>query len=48
MDASNQTELTTLTAGVTVALDDPAGGDYAIRVEIESGSAIGSVHLGIL
>ena len=45
LDASGQTQLATLSDGVTVELDDPAGGDYAIRADVESGSDIGSVHL---
>ena len=45
LDASDQTVLATLTGGIAVELDDPASGDYAIRADVESGSAIGSVHL---
>ena len=45
VDASDQTELATLSDGLAVALDDPDSGDYAIRVNVESGSAIGSVYL---
>ena len=45
LDASDQTVLATLTDGISLTLDDPAGGDYAIRVDVESGSAIGSVHV---
>ena len=47
VDASDQTELATLTDGAVVELDDPAGGDYAIRVNVEDGSAIGSVYLAL-
>ncbi len=45
VDASDQTELATLTDGVAVTLDDPADGDYAIRANVEDGSAVGSVYL---
>ena len=45
LDASDQTVAASLSDGVTVELDDPDGGDYAIRVDVESGSAIGSVYL---
>ena len=45
MDASDQSVLASLTDGAVVELDDPASGDYAIRVDVDSGSAIGSVHL---
>ena len=45
VDASDQSVLATLSDDITVVLDDPAGGDYAIRADVESGSAIGSVHL---
>ena len=47
VDASDQTALATLTDGGSVALDDPASGDYAVRADVESGSAIGSVHLDL-
>ena len=47
VDASDQTVLATLTDGIAVELDDPAGGDYAIRVDVESGSAVGSVYLAL-
>ena len=47
VDASNQSVLATLTDGLNVEVDDPAGGDYAIRADVESGNAIGSVHLGL-
>ena len=45
LDASDQTALASLTDGIAVELDDPDGGDYAIRVDTESGSTIGSVKL---
>ncbi len=40
-----QTVLGTLSDGGTLTLDDPANGSYGIRVDIESGAAIGSVRL---
>ena len=45
MDASDQTALATLSDGIAVELDDPDGGDYAIRVDVEDGNSIGSVQL---
>ena len=45
LDASGQTVAATLSDGLTVELDDPASGSYAIRAEVQSGSAIGSVYL---
>ena len=45
VDASDQTKLATLTDGVTVELDDPANGSYAIRADVGSDSDIGSVYL---
>ena len=45
LDASDQSVLATLTDGTTVELDDPDGGDYAIRADVDSGSTIGSVYL---
>ena len=47
VDASDQSVLATVTDGIAVELDDPAGGDYAIRADVESGSTIGSVHLAL-
>ena len=47
VDASDQTALATLTGGASVELDDPDGGDYAIRADVESGAAIGSVSLAL-
>ena len=40
-----QTVLGTLADGGTLPLDDPAGGSYGIRVDVEQGVAIGSVRL---
>ena len=37
--------MATLTDGLTVELDEPATGAYAIRADVDSGSAIGSVRL---
>ena len=45
LDASDQTELATLTDGAAVAVDDPAGGSYAIQANVEDGSIIGSMYL---
>ena len=45
MDTSDQSEVVTLTAGASVALDDPASGSYGIRVEVATGAEIGSVRL---
>ena len=45
LDASGQTVAATLSDGVTVELDDPASGSYAIRADVESDSDIGSVYL---
>ena len=45
LDASDQTALASLEDGDEVRLDDPSVGSYAIRVDVESGSAIGSVKL---
>ena len=47
VDASDQSVLATLTDGLNVEVDDPSGGDYAIRANVESGSAIGSAHLDL-
>ena len=45
MDASDQSVLVTLNDGGAVAVDNPASGSYAIRVDVEDGSTIGSVYL---
>ena len=45
LDASDQTVAATLSDGVTVELDDPASGSYAVRAEVQSDSDIGSVYL---
>ena len=45
LDASNQAVLATPEDREEVSLDDPSGGNYAIRADVESGSDIGSVHL---
>ena len=45
VDASGQTVLATLTDGIVVELEDPASGSYAIRADVDSGSAVGSVYL---
>ena len=45
VDTSDQSEVVTLTAGASVALDDPASGSYGIRVEVATGAEIGSVRL---
>ena len=45
LDASDQTVLATPEDGDEVSLDDPSGGNYAIRADVESGSDIGCVSL---
>ena len=45
LDASDQAVAATLSDGVTVELDDPASGSYAVRADVQSGSDIGSVYL---
>ena len=45
LDASNQAVLATPEDGDEVSLDDPSGGNYAIRADVDSSAAIGSVKL---
>ena len=45
LDASDQTELAQLEDGDTLALDDPDGGSYGVRAEVDSSAQIGSVRL---
>ena len=45
LDASNQAVLATPEDGDQVSLDDPSGGNYAIRADVDSSAAIGSVKL---
>ena len=45
VDASDQTVEGALADGGTLALDDPDGGSYGIRADLESGATIGSMSL---
>ncbi len=45
VDASDQTVLTALADGGSVALADPDGGSYAIRADTDTDAAVGSVLL---
>ena len=45
VDASDQTELATLTAGASVELSDPDGGSYGVRADLTDGETVGSVRL---
>ncbi len=45
VDASDQSTLATLTDGTSVALADPDGGSYGIRVDLAAGKTVGSVKL---
>ncbi len=45
VDASDQTELATLTEGVSVEIADPDGGSYGIRADLAEGESVGSVSL---
>ncbi len=45
VDASDQTVLTALADGGSVALADPDGGSYAIRADTDTDTAVGSVLL---
>ena len=45
VDASDQTELATLTEGVSVEIADPDGGSYGIRAKLAKGETVGSVSL---
>ena len=45
VDASDQTELATLTDGASVELADPNGGSYGIRADLADGESVGSVSL---
>ena len=47
VDASDQTELATLTAGASVELSDPDGGSYAVRADVDANANIGSVRLAL-
>ena len=47
VDASDQTELATLTAGARVELADPDGGSYAVRADVDANANIGSVRLAL-
>ena len=44
VDTSNQSQVATLTNGMTVTLDQPASGSYGIRVELATNAGVGSVH----
>ena len=45
VDASDQSVEGTLADGGTLALDDPVGGSFGIRADLESGATIGSMSL---
>ena len=45
VDASDQTELTTLTDGLSVEVADPDGGSYGIRADVDSSATTGSISL---
>ena len=45
VDASDQTVEGALADGGTLALDDPDGGSFGIRADLESGATIGSMRL---
>ena len=45
VDASDQSLEGTLADGGTLALDDPDGGSFGIRADLESGATIGSMRL---
>ena len=45
VDASDQSVEGTLADGGTLALDDPGGGSFGIRADLESGATIGSMSL---
>ena len=45
VDASDQSVEGTLADGGTLALDDPVGGSFGIRADLESGATIGSMRL---
>ena len=45
VDASDQSVEGALTDGGTLALDDPVGGSFGIRADLESGATIGSMSL---
>ena len=47
VDASDQSVEGALADGGTLALDDPDGGSYGIRADLESGATIGSMRLHI-
>ena len=45
VDASDQSVEGTLAGGGALALDDPGGGSFGIRADLESGATIGSMRL---
>ena len=45
VDASDQSVEDTMADGSTLALDDPVGGSFGIRADLESGATIGSMSL---
>ncbi len=45
VDASDQSVVATLVGGSSVVVADPGGGSYGFRVELVSGSSVGSVSL---
>ena len=47
VDASDQSVLASLTAGLSVELADPNGGSYGIRADVNDGETVGSVDLSL-
>ncbi len=47
VDASDQSVLASLTAGLSVELADPNGGSYGIRADVDDGETVGSVELSL-
>ena len=47
VDTSDQSELATLTEGATVTLHDPGSDSYGVRVEVATGTEVGSVSLDL-
>ena len=45
VDASDHSDLATLTAGSSVALADPSGGSYGLRADLAEGETVGSVSM---
>ena len=47
VDASDQSELSTLTDGASVELTDPGSGSYGIRADLADGETVGSVSMSL-